>query len=156
RQRARLLREAKLLASLSHPNIATVYGLEQHEGDYYLIMELIVGTPLAARLQRGPLPVVEALSVCLQIGQGVEGAHDASLIHRDLKPGNVLLTHEGKVKVLDFGLARVAQPDLEDGDTTADAGPPTAWDGTITQPDAVLGTPGYMSPEQMRAQPVDR
>src|SRR5262249_53908038 len=107
-------------------------------------------------LQRGPLPVVEALSVCLQIGQGVEAAHDASLIHRDLKPGNVLLTHEGKVKVLDFGLARVAQPDLEDGDTTADAGPPTAWDGTITQPDAVLGTPGYMSPEQMRAQPVDR
>jgi Tol biopolymer transport system component len=119
-------------------------------------MELLVGASLAVRLQRGRLPLVEALSVCLQIGKGVEAAHDAALIHRDLKPSNILLTHEGKAKVLDFGLARASQPTAEDGDEAAGLGPPSVWDGTLTRPHAILGTPGYMSPEQTRGQPMDR
>ncbi|WP_437874460.1 protein kinase domain-containing protein [Sorangium sp. So ce513] len=146
-QRARLRREAKLLASISHPNIATVYGLEQDDADY-LVMELVVGSTLSERLSRGPLPVMEALSLALQIGRGVEAAHEAALIHRDLKPSNVLLTRDGKAKLVDFGIARAVKPDADDA-------PPLSA-ATLTLPFTILGTPGYMSPEQIRGRGVDR
>ncbi|MGK3961645.1 protein kinase [Sorangium sp. So ce118] len=147
-QRARLRREAKLLASISHPNIATIYGLEQDEADY-LVMELVDGSTLSERLSRGPLPVAEALSLSLQIGRGVQAAHEAALIHRDLKPSNVLLTRDGKVKLVDFGIARAVKPDADDG-------PPPLSAATLTLPFIILGTPGYMSPEQIRGRGVDR
>ncbi|WP_437284126.1 protein kinase domain-containing protein [Sorangium sp. So ce406] len=147
-QRARLRREAKLLASISHPNIATVYGLEQDDADY-LVMELVVGSTLSERLSRGPLPAMEALSLALQIGRGVEAAHEAALIHRDLKPSNVLLTRDGKAKLVDFGIARAVKPDADD------AAPPMS-STTLTLPFIILGTPGYMSPEQIRGRSVDR
>ncbi|XXY51195.1 protein kinase [Sorangium sp. So ce269] len=147
-QRARLRREAKLLASISHPNIATIYGLEQDEADY-LVMELVDGSTLSERLSRGPLPVAEALALSLQIGRGVQAAHEAALIHRDLKPSNVLLTRDGKVKLVDFGIARAVKPDADDG-----AAPLSA--ATLTLPFIILGTPGYMSPEQIRGRGVDR
>ncbi|WP_437730017.1 protein kinase domain-containing protein [Sorangium sp. So ce1335] len=146
-QRARLRREAKLLASISHPNIATVYGLEQDDADY-LVMELVVGSTLSERLSRGPLPVMEALPLALQIGRGVEAAHEAALIHRDLKPSNVLLTRDGKAKLVDFGIARAVKPDADDA-------PPLSA-ATLTLPFIILGTPGYMSPEQIRGRGVDR
>ncbi|WP_437618174.1 protein kinase domain-containing protein [Sorangium sp. So ce1151] len=146
-QRARLRREAKLLASISHPNIATIYGLEQDEADY-LVMELVDGSTLSERLSRGPLPVAEALSLSLQIGRGVQAAHEAALIHRDLKPSNVLLTRDGKVKLVDFGIARAVKPDADDGAPLSAA--------TLTLPFIILGTPGYMSPEQIRGRGVDR
>lgn len=109
-RRTRLLREARHLASLSHPNVATIYGLEVTEDAEFLIMELVEGTSLATRLAKGPLPIPEVLALGIQIAAGVEAAHAASVIHRDLKPGNVIITPDGKAKVLDFGLAREVQP----------------------------------------------
>src|SRR5512143_3738539 len=102
---ARFEREAKLLASLNHPNIASIYGLEEADGKRFLVLELVEGQTLAERLPKGPLPVEETLDVCRQIAEGLEAAHEKGVIHRDLKPANVKVTPEGKVKVLDFGLA---------------------------------------------------
>src|SRR5262245_61344818 len=101
---ARFNREARLLARLSHPNIATVHGLDEVAGLRYIVMELVPGQTLAQRLERGPLPAAEALAVGKQIAEGLEAAHERDIIHRDLKPGNVVLTPDGKVKLLDFGL----------------------------------------------------
>jgi serine/threonine-protein kinase len=103
---ARFEREAKLVAALNHPNIAAIYGLEEAEGKRFLVLELVEGETLAQRLGRGPLPLDEALEVCRQIAEGLEAAHEKSIVHRDLKPSNIKLTPEGKVKILDFGLAR--------------------------------------------------
>jgi len=103
---ARFEREAKVLASLNHPNIATIYGLEQAEGKRFLAMELVEGETLAQRIAKGALPVDEALKLCRQITEGLEAAHEKGVIHRDLKPANVKITPEGKVKILDFGLAK--------------------------------------------------
>ena len=115
-RRARFEREAKLLASLSHQNIATLYGLEEHEGQRYLVMELAEGETLAARLGKGPLPADEALEIALQIAKGLEAAHEAGIVHRDLKPANVMLSPGGKAKVLDFGLAKAWQAEEGDSD----------------------------------------
>ena len=115
---ARFEREAKLLASLSHQNIATLYGLEEHEGQRYLVMELAEGETLAERLQKGLVPVDEALEIALQIAKGLEAAHEAGIVHRDLKPANVMLSSEGKVKVLDFGLGKAWQTEEGDADLT--------------------------------------
>ena len=104
---ARFEREAKLLASLSHQNIATLHGLEEHDGQRFLVMELAEGETLAERIAGGPIPVEEALPIALQIAEGLEAAHEHGIIHRDLKPANVMVSPEGKVKVLDFGLAKV-------------------------------------------------
>lgn len=145
---ARFAREAKLLASLSHPNIATVFDLEEHEGHNYLVMEWIEGKTLSQRLGRGPMPIEEALRTGQQIAAALEAAHEAGVIHRDLKPGNVILTRDGVAKVLDFGLAR--QTDAADGDAER----PTAH--LETREGAVMGTPGYMSPEQVRGRTVSR
>src|SRR3954453_7781067 len=106
---ARFDREARLLATLNHPNIATVHGLDEVDGLRYLVMELVPGQTLAQRLARGPLPGAFALAVGKQIAEGLEAAHEKGIIHRDLKPGNVMLTPDGKVKILDFGLARSAE-----------------------------------------------
>ena len=149
---ARFSREAKLLASLSHPNIATVYGLEEHEGARYLVMEWIEGKTLAQRLQRGGLPIEEAIDVGRQVASALETAHEAGVIHRDLKPGNVMVTPTGRAKVLDFGLAR--QDEVTGDDLEAKAARPTAH--LETREGAVMGTPGYMSPEQVRGRVVDR
>jgi serine/threonine-protein kinase len=108
---ARFEREARLLASLSHPNIGSIYGLEETENARYLVLELIEGETIAARLARGPLPVDEALAIARQVASALEAAHENGVVHRDLKPGNVMLTPAGMVKVLDFGLARASTGD---------------------------------------------
>src|SRR6202165_1483182 len=112
---SRFQREAKMLASLNHPNIATIFGLEHSDGTHYLVMELVPGDTLQQRVKRdGPVPVEEALSIAKQIAEALEAAHEKGIIHRDLKPANVKVTSEGKVKVLDFGLAKaIANPDQE-------------------------------------------
>src|SRR2546430_1743989 len=102
----RFEREARVLASLSHPNVAAIYGLEESEGRRYLALEHIEGETLADRIKRGPLPLQEALEICIQIAAGVEAAHDGGVVHRDLKPSNVMITPNDQVKVLDFGLAK--------------------------------------------------
>ena len=152
---ARFEREARTLASLNHPNVAGIHGVEEHEGRRYLVLEYVDGETLAERLDRGTLAVDEALEVCGQIASGVEAAHEAGIIHRDLKPANVKLTPDGKVKVLDFGLAKEAEEgssssvDLTRSPTITAAQSPTAAG-------VILGTAPYMSPEQARGRPVDR
>ena len=114
---SRFQREAKMLAALNHPNIATIYGLEQSNGTSYLVMELVPGETLAERIKRdGALPVEEALTICKQIAEALEAAHEKGIIHRDLKPANVKVTPEGKVKVLDFGLAKAFAGDAANDD----------------------------------------
>ena len=110
---ARFQREAKLLASLNHPNIASIYGLEESEGTHFLVLELIEGDTLADRLKRGAIPVEEALKLALQIAEALEAAHEKSVIHRDLKPANIKVTPDGKMKVLDFGLAKAYASEQE-------------------------------------------
>jgi len=149
---ARFEREAKLLASLSHQNIATLHGLEEHEGRRFLVMELAEGETLAERIKKGAIPVDDALPIALQIAEGLEAAHEQGIIHRDLKPANVMLSPEGKVKILDFGLAKAWAPDEGDADLTHS---PTLT-AQMTAVGVLLGTAAYMSPEQARGKPVDR
>ena len=149
---ARFQREAKLLASLNHPNIAAIYGLEEANGKRFLILELVEGHTLAEGLHKGPLPVDNALEICRQIAEGLEAAHEKGIIHRDLKPANVKITPEGKVKILDFGLAKAYQkegsvPDLSKSPTLSDE---------MTGAGVILGTASYMSPEQATGKPVDK
>jgi len=140
---ARFEREAKLLASLNHPNIATIHGLEQVDGMRFLAMELVEGETLAERIAEGPLPVDETLEVCRQIAEGLEAAHEKGVIHRDLKPANVKVTPEGRIKILDFGLAKA----LHDEPSTADQTHSPTITESMTRPGEVLGTAAYMSPE---------
>jgi len=149
---ARFEREAKLLASLNHPRIASLYGFHQADGTRFLSMELIEGNELAEILASGPLPIERALRIALQIAEGLEVAHAGGIVHRDLKPGNVKLTADGDVKILDFGLAKAlqepapAQVDLSHSPTMTVA----------TQVGVILGTAAYMSPEQARGDEADR
>jgi eukaryotic-like serine/threonine-protein kinase len=147
----RFQREARMLASLNHPNIATIYGLEQSEGVHYLVMELIPGETLAERISKGASPLKEALKVAGQIAEALEAAHEKGVIHRDLKPANVKVTPEGRVKVLDFGLAKAFAGD--GGQDLSNAPTLTAMG---TEEGGILGTPAYMSPEQARGKPVDK
>jgi TolB-like protein len=143
---ARFQREAQMLAALNHPNIATLYGLEQASGFRFLAMELVPGETLAEQVARGPVPVPAALSIAGQVAEALEAAHEKGITHRDIKPANVKVTPEGRVKVLDFGLAKV--PALlapSDDASTPSAGPTVAGQ--------ILGTPAYMSPEQVRGRP---
>ena len=150
---ARFEREAKLLASLNHPNIAAVYGLHEAEGVRFLVMELVDGEDLAERLSRGPMGIEAGLAAAGQIASALEAAHTAGVIHRDLKPANVRINNEGQIKVLDFGLAKAMDP------TPAERSHDPAQSPTITSAGTVagmlLGTAAYMSPEQARGETAD-
>ncbi len=141
---ARFERDAKLLASLNHPNIAVIHSFEYSDDVHFLVLELVPGETLAEKVARGPVPVEEALEVCRQIAEGVEAAHEKGVIHRDLKPANVKVTPEGKVKILDFGLAKASMTD----DPTLDPAEAPTMSIDATRPGTILGTPAYMSPEQ--------
>src|ERR1700675_2731188 len=135
---ARFQREAKVLASLNHPNIAIIHGLEQAEGAHALVMELVEGEDLAQRIARGAIPVDEALPIAKQIAEALEAAHEQGIIHRDLKPANIKVRDDGTVKVLDFGLAKAMEPTgaMSPGVT----GSPTI---TMTAAGMILGTAAY-------------
>ena len=153
---ARFEREAQLLAQLHHPNIASIFGLEDSDGSRALVMELVEGPTLAERLEQGGLPFNECLSISLQIAQALEEAHEKGIVHRDLKPQNVKASVEGKVKVLDFGLAKALDPIGSSGLSPADlAHSPTMTLGA-TREGMILGTAAYMSPEQAKGLPVDK
>ncbi len=149
---SRFQREARLLAALNHPNIATIYGLEQFDGMTSLVMELVPGETLADRVKAGPIPLEEALKIAIQIAEALEAAHEKSIIHRDLKPANVKVTPEGKVKVLDFGLAKAFEGDPADVDINNS---PTL-SRAMTMQGVIQGTAAYMSPEQARGKTVDK
>jgi Tol biopolymer transport system component len=152
---ARFKREAHLLAALNHPNIATIHGLDEADGKPFLVLELVSGEDLAQRLKRGPIPLDEGLEVGRQVAAALEEAHEKGIIHRDLKPANVKLTLDGKVKVLDFGLAKAYSSDAAPGSSPDLSQSPTlAHTGTAAG--LILGTAAYMSPEQARGKPVDR
>src|SRR5579863_3189387 len=150
---ARFQREAKMLAALNHPNIATIYGLEHSNSTHFLIMELVSGDTLAERIKReGAVPTEEALKIAVQIAEALEAAHEKGIIHRDLKPANVKVTPEGKVKVLDFGLAKAFAGDVTDSNPSQS---PTL-SAVATMQGVLLGTAAYMSPEQARGKAVDK
>jgi Tol biopolymer transport system component len=150
---SRFQREAKLLASLNHPNIATIHGLEQSNGTSYLVMELVSGETLAERIkQQGAVPIEEALKIAVQIAEALEAAHEKGIIHRDLKPANVKVTPEGKIKVLDFGLAKAFAGDATESNPSQS---PTL-SAVATMQGVLLGTAAYMSPEQARGKSVDK
>ena len=149
----RFEREAKLLATLNHPNIATVHGLHQADGVPFLAMELVPGEDFAQRIARGALPVDEALDIASQITEALEAAHENGVIHRDLKPANIRLTPEGRIKVLDFGLAKAFAE--EQASSASPSMSPTVTSAG-TQAGVILGTAAYMSPEQAKGQAVDK
>jgi len=149
---ARFQREARMLAALNHPNIAMIYGLEQTSGAACLVMELVPGETLAERVKAGPSPIEEALKIAAQIAEALEAAHEKQIIHRDLKPANVKVTPEGKVKVLDFGLAKAFEGDSASQDMSNS---PTLSHAATMQ-GVILGTAGYMSPEQARGKAIDK
>jgi len=150
---ARFEREAHLLASLNHPNIATIHGLEEADGRRCLVLELVEGETLAEKLAAGPPAVEEALTLAQQVASALEAAHDKGIVHRDLKPANVMVTPEGRVKVLDFGLAKVF---AEEPGAESDASMSPTLTVAATQAGVILGTAGYMSPEQARGKPVGK
>src|SRR5499426_27073 len=148
---ARFEREARVLASLNHSNIAAIHGLEEVDSRYFLVMELVSGETLADRIKRGPIPIEEILPIAKQIAEALEEAHEKGIIHRDLKPANIKLTPDGKVKVLDFGLAKAwereqSNPALSNSPTISMA---------ATNAGIILGTAAYMSPEQAKGRPSD-
>ncbi|RKZ13795.1 hypothetical protein DRQ53_12815 [bacterium] len=149
---ARFRREAKLLAALSHPSVGALFGIEEADNHVVLVMELAEGEDLSRRLQHGALPVDEALSVAIQVAEGLEAAHAKNIVHRDLKPANVMYAPTGRVKLLDFGLARTYSGEDASGDPMMS---PTIT-AAMTQHGMVLGTAAYMSPEQARGKSVDR
>jgi serine/threonine protein kinase len=150
---ARFEREARVLASLNHPNIAAIYGLEETDGVFALVMELVEGQTLAERIEQGALELEEAIDIATQIAAGLDAAHAKGIIHRDLKPANVMITEDGTVKVLDFGLAKALEDDAPE--SVDDSNSPTL-SRAATQAGVLLGTAGYMSPEQARGKPVDK
>ena len=149
---ARFEREARVLAALNHPNIATIHGVEEGDGVPALVMELVDGETLAERIARGPLRVADALAIATQIADALDAAHEKGIVHRDLKPANVKITPGGAVKVLDFGLAKAADVDA----TTPDLTQSPTISAVGTRAGVILGTVAYMSPEQARGLAVDR
>ena len=151
---ARFEREAKLLASLNHPNIAAIHGLEESHDTRALVLELVEGPTLADRIAPGPIPLDEALPIATQIAEALEAAHEQGIIHRDLKPANIKVREDGTVKVLDFGLAKALAGDATDPDLSQSPTVTAAIEGT--REGVILGTAAYMSPEQARGKPVDK
>ena len=151
---ARFEREAKVLASLNHPNIGHIYGLEEAEGQKALVLELVEGPTLAERIKQGPIPVDEALPIAKQIAEALEAAHEQGIIHRDLKPANIKVKLDGIVKVLDFGLAKAFQPDASD--PSMSQSPTISLTAAATQMGMVIGTAAYMAPEQAKGKVVDK
>jgi serine/threonine protein kinase len=148
---ARFQREAQVLASLNHPNIAHIYGVEDSNSAHGLIMELVEGPTLAERIAAGAIPLNETLSIARQIAEAIEAAHEHGVIHRDLKPANIKLRSDGVVKVLDFGLAKLAE-----APSVSTASPTMTSPAVMTGVGVILGTAAYMSPEQGRGKPVDK
>jgi serine/threonine-protein kinase len=157
---SRFAQEARLLASLNHPNIAAIHGLEEIDGLRFLVLEMVPGDTLADRIARGRLPLGEALDIARQIAEAFEAAHDKGIVHRDLKPANVKLTDEGTIKVLDFGLAKALAGEQQQGSASGASPTYLAHSPTITtdrtRAGSILGTAAYMSPEQARGKPVDK
>jgi WD40 repeat protein len=151
-RQARLEREARVLASLNHPNIAAIHGIEESGGSMFLVMELVPGETLAERIARGPIPLRDALAMATQIADALDAAHQRGIIHRDLKPANIKITPDGKVKVLDFGLAKAFEGEASPSNLSHS---PTL-SLAATQAGMILGTAGYMSPEQARGRTVDK
>src|SRR5262245_14079655 len=153
---ARFSREAQVLASLNHPNIAAIHHLEEASAGPAIVMELVDGETLADRIGRGPVPIDEALPIAKQIAEALEAAHEQGIIHRDLKPANIKVREDGTVKVLDFGLAKLA----EAGPPTAGPSPlsmsPTVTSPAMTGVGVLLGTAAYMAPEQARGRAADK
>ena len=154
---ARFEREAEMLAALNHPNIAQIHGVEDAGGSLALVMELVEGEDLAARIARGPVPFDDTLPIARQIADALEAAHEQGIIHRDLKPANIKVRSDGTVKVLDFGLAKA----VESSQVGARHASPLHESPTLTSPamtaaGLILGTAAYMSPEQARGKPIDR
>ena len=144
----RLEQEAQTAGSLNHPNILAVFDIGSHAGALYVVSELLEGETVRDRLATGPLPLTRAIDIAVQIGNGLAAAHEKGIVHRDLKPENLFLTRDGRVKILDFGLAKVAPP----ADLAGGSAMPTA---AATSAGVVLGTAGYMSPEQVRGSGAD-
>jgi serine/threonine-protein kinase len=149
---SRLQREAQVLASLNHPHIAQIYGLEEAGGTCYIAMELVEGETLADRIVHGPIPIDEVVRIARQVADALEVAHEKGIVHRDLKPANIKVTPDGRVKVLDFGLAKA----IDDGASAVKMSQSPTLSLAATQAGLVLGTAGYMSPEQAKGKPVDR
>jgi serine/threonine protein kinase len=147
----RFRREARLLAQLNHPHVATVHGLEEVNGKALLVMELVEGETLAERIARGPIPIEPGIQIFLQLAEGLEAAHERGIVHRDLKPANVMIRPDGEVKILDFGLAKTLTAEALSGETSQSS---TLTRGTALG--TILGTASYMSPEQARGKDVDK
>src|SRR5579859_3745834 len=150
---ARFTREAKTLASLNHPHIAGIYGLEESAGVSAIVMELVAGEDLSQRIARGAIPIDEALRIAKQIAEALETAHEQGIVHRDLKPANIKVRPDGTVKVLDFGLAKALDPA---GASSVSATMSPTLSIHATQAGIILGTAAYMAPEQARGKAVDQ
>src|SRR5215218_9640007 len=151
---ARFQREAEVLASLNHPNIAAIFGLEESAGLTALVMELVEGDDLSQRIAGGAIPLDEALPIGRQIAEALEAAHEQGIIHRDLKPANIKVRADGTVKVLDFGLAKAMDPAA--GSSPSPSMSPTITTPAMTRAGMILGTAAYMAPEQARGKTVDK
>ena len=148
----RFEQEARATAALDHPNILAVFDIGTHEGTPYIVEQLLEGESLCQRLRGGPLPPAKAVELGIQIAQGLAAAHEKGIVHRDLKPGNLFITKEGRIKILDFGLARLRQQEPLDPEGQSE----TATADSPTRKGKVLGTPGYMSPSRCEASPSTR
>src|SRR5881296_3643517 len=151
---SRFEREARMLAALNHPSVAAIYGLEEADRTKFIVMELVLGETLSEKLARGGLALDESLSIARQIAEALEAAHERGIIHRDLKPANIKVTPEGRVKVLDLGLAKAFDTKVAGSEPDLSLSPTIVSDGT--QPGVILGTAEFMSPEQARGKPVDK
>jgi eukaryotic-like serine/threonine-protein kinase len=153
---ARFEREAKTLAALNHPNIAIIHGLEKSQGTYALVMELVEGEDLSQRIARGPIALDEAPPIAKQIAEALEAAHEQGIIHRDLKPANIKVREDGTVKVLDFGLAKLAETAAPHSKSDLSLSPTITSPAMMTGVGVLLGTAAYMSPEQAKGRPADK